>query len=71
MNKGMIFIGVGFELVSLVLAGIWIGSYLDEWLGSKGLATMAMLLLMMFGWFVHLFVLLKKMETDGKNPPPH
>ena len=34
-NKWLIFIAVGFELGSAVIAGLVIGSYLDEWAGTK------------------------------------
>jgi F0F1-type ATP synthase assembly protein I len=70
MNKGMVFIGVGFELVAVVLAGIYVGQAIDKWFGSNGIATMLLMLLMLAGWFVHLFVLLKKFDDDSKAPKP-
>lgn len=34
-NKWLIFIAVGFELGTAVVAGLILGSYLDEWAGTK------------------------------------
>lgn len=70
MNKGMVFIGVGFELVVVVMAGVYLGGAVDKWMGTNGIATMVLMLLMLAGWFVHLFVLLKKFDDDAKSPPP-
>jgi len=34
-NRWLIFIAVGFELGSAVVAGLVIGSYVDEWAGTR------------------------------------
>ena len=70
MNQGFIFLGIGFELVSLCLAAIYLGGMIDTHYAWKGYATITLILLMLFGWFVHLFYLLRKFEKDQENDPP-
>lgn len=68
-NKGLIFLGVGFELLSLCLAGIYLGGKIDAYMGWPGYASIGLILAMLFGWFVHFFVLLKKFEEEEDNAP--
>ncbi len=66
-NKGMVFMGMGFELVVLVIAGAYFGDAIDKHFGWKGYAAMTFILLFLASWFYHLLILLKKVNQDEKN----
>lgn len=61
-NKSMVFMGMGFELVILILGAAYLGRYVDEKLGWGGYATMGFIVLCMVSWFYHLVVLLKRVN---------
>lgn len=62
MNKYIVFIGVGFELVGLIIGGVFLGEFLEGKIPSKGLWTSGLIVLALIGWFIHLMVLLKNSE---------
>jgi hypothetical protein len=71
MNKGIVFLGMGFEMVSMVLGSLFFGPYIDPYVGGKGNGTVLLILLLMVGWFAHVFVLVRKFEEDiDDNPKP-
>jgi hypothetical protein len=60
----IVFVGIGFELVGLVLAAIFVGQRLDE--GSKGgLWTVGLIFSALVIWIIHLVILSRKFS---KNP---
>lgn len=61
-NKWLVFVGIGFEAVGIVLAAIWLGELLDAHFQTKGLFTILFTFTGMGGWFAHIFFLLKKMS---------
>ena len=65
-NKGLIFMGMGFELVALVLSALYLGKIIDTHYGTKGIFTIILLLSMLVGWIYHLIHLLMKFEKDLK-----
>lgn len=72
MKSGMIFMGLGFELVGLVLGCIYIGGVIDEHMGWGGYASVSLILISTIGWLVHLIIILKKFQennstTEGEN----
>ena len=38
-SKGLIFVGMGFEAVGVILASVWFGQWLDSTFHAKGLFT--------------------------------
>jgi F0F1-type ATP synthase assembly protein I len=50
--------GLGIECAGLVVAGAFLGSWIDEHTGQTGFGTLAGVLLGMFGFGVHLRYLL-------------
>lgn len=66
-NKGMVFMGMGFELVILILAGAYFGGLIDSYFGWEGYAALVLILLFLCSWFYHLLVLLKKVNEDENS----
>ena len=67
MKSGLIFTGMGFELVGVVLAGLYIGQKLDEIYGWGGLGTAGMIFASTGGWMFHLIFLLRKFMANEKK----
>ena len=69
--KGLVFMGMGFELVGLIFGGLFIGEKIDKAYNLNGLATAGMSLLVLAGWIYHLVILLqrfqKESQADDKN----
>ncbi len=66
MNKGIVFFGIGFELVALCAGGFFLGEFIDKEMGWKATASSYLVLILLVGWFVHLFYLLRQFERDRK-----
>lgn len=66
-NKSMVFMGLGFELVLLVLGGAYLGGFIDKYFGWAGYGSAGIILVFMISWFYHLIILLKRIneEDDG------
>ncbi|MBK7961412.1 MAG: hypothetical protein IPK04_09570 [Bdellovibrionales bacterium] len=60
MNKYLVFVGIGFELLGIVGVGLWISSELESRYQSKGLITVGILLVCLISWLIHLVLLMKK-----------
>jgi len=58
----MLFVGIGLELLILVVAGSWVGGLLDGRTGSGQLFTAIMILVAFTVWLVHLIFLLKRFQ---------
>ncbi|MEK6774825.1 MAG: hypothetical protein AABY64_12855 [Bdellovibrionota bacterium] len=67
MKKYLVFISIGFELIALVLFGIYIADILEKKFETKGLITMGLIFAILAGWFLHITYLLKKINKNGKN----
>lgn len=76
MNKqGIVFAGMGFELVGLMLASVYIGQMIDKKMGWNGYSMAGLMMLSLVGWIVHIVILLgqeekeaEKAAEDSKNP---
>lgn len=64
-NKGIVFFGVAFELVALCVGGWVLGGMVDQHMGWINTAQTYLVLVLLFGWFVHLFYLLRKFEKEN------
>ena len=71
-NRSMVFMGMGFELVILVLGAAYLGKYIDEYFGTAGYWTAGLIVCFMISWFYHLIVLIRKINgddtPDGNGP---
>ena len=70
MKKGIVFLGIGFELVAMCLGGYYLGEIIDQRMGTKNTASTYLILALLVSWFVHLFYLLRKFEKENEKPPP-
>lgn len=62
-NRYIVFIAIGFELISLILLALWLGNYLVQ--KGYGAAAQAFCVLGAFAvWFISLIVKLKNMKKD-------
>jgi membrane protein DedA with SNARE-associated domain len=65
MGKGIVFMGVAFELVALCVGGYLLGETIDEKMGWKNWASTYLVLILLIGWFVHLIYLLRRFEKEN------
>lgn len=64
MNKYIVFAGVGFELVGLIVVSVYAGEYLEKIRPTKGLWVAGLILLSLVGWMIQLWYMLKKTEKQ-------
>ena len=69
MGRYYIFVGMGLELVGLVLAMSILGSYLDEKYNLNGICLVSFNFFALISWFYHLIVLIRAIDkkTDQKK----
>ncbi len=65
-KKYLVFVGIGFELVAIILTCIFIGQKLDEKYQSNGMFLIGFSVLGLTGWLVHILKLLKRFEKDDQ-----
>lgn len=63
----LVFVGMGFELVGLIVACLFIGQWIDQNYGTKGLGIAGFSILALVGWLVHLIQLLKQVEKEDED----
>ena len=66
-KKGLVFSGMGIELVALILGGAHVGEMIDKAYGLKGLGQAGMIMFVMAGWMYHLVVMLKRFMKDNSD----
>lgn len=64
-NKLIVFVGMGFELVGIILACIYLGRVLDEQLGLKGIGLALTPMLGLVGWIVQIVYMTKKLDKSN------
>lgn len=65
MNREMlVFISIGFELVGLMVAGSYLGTYLDQKYGSSGTWVSILCIGSLVGWLIHVLFLVKRMDSN-------
>ena len=70
-NTYLIFTGLGFELLAIGVASVFIGEIVEgslEW--KKGYGVLLLFIVLFSGWLVHLFHLLKKVSAANKSDEP-
>jgi F0F1-type ATP synthase assembly protein I len=69
MNRYLIFTSIGFELVGIMLASIYLGQMIDEYYKTKGIALIVLMFTGLASWFMHLLFLLRKIQKDEPQDP--
>jgi len=69
MGKGIVFMGVSFELVAMCVGGYYLGNFIDEKMNWKNFASTYLVLILLIGWFVHLIYLLRRFEKENADDP--
>lgn len=67
MNKYLIFVGIGFELIGLIIGSVFLGDYLETLLPTKGLWVAGLILASLVGWMVHLMFMLKSVQKSNSQ----
>jgi hypothetical protein len=67
MGNGIIFMGLAFELFGICLGGYFVGHLIDVKMGWDQYATMTLILMLLAGWFVHLFYLLRRFDKENAD----
>jgi hypothetical protein len=66
-RKTALFIGMGVELVAVVLIFIYLGRWLDDTYGLKGLATALSAMVALVVWVVHLLTVVRVLAKQEKG----
>ena len=67
MKNWMVFSVLGFEIIGLIIAGIFLGEWLDTNRGWGGIGITSGVLGALVLWLIHVFVLLKRFSKDDKD----
>jgi hypothetical protein len=68
MGKGIVFMGIAFELVAMCVGGYFLGDFVDQKMGWKNWASTYLVLILLIGWFIHLIYLLRRFEKENDDP---
>lgn len=61
-NKLIVFVGMGFELVGIILACIYLGKAMDENWGTRGMGLALVPMVGLVGWIVQIVMLTKRFD---------
>jgi F0F1-type ATP synthase assembly protein I len=64
MKKYLIFASIGFELVGIMVASIYLGQTIDKAYQTKGLALIALMFIGLASWLTHVILLLRRFQKD-------
>ena len=67
-SKYLVFVGMGFELVGLILGSAYLGHLLDQNYDLKGLGVVGLSVLGLGGWLTHVILLSKRLEKEDEKP---
>ncbi|MFN8790185.1 MAG: AtpZ/AtpI family protein [Bdellovibrionales bacterium] len=67
MKKYMVFVGMGFELIAVTLACLYLGQEVEKRYPLKNLWSVLFIFAGLAGWFYRVIVLLRKMNQE-KTP---
>lgn len=68
MNRYIIFAGIGFELVGLIIGCFYLGQMLDEKYQTKGLIFVGLSFACLIGWLWRVIWMIRRIQKeDEKN----
>ena len=59
--------GLGFELLGLILGALFLGQAIDDRYNLNGYGIAVLVIVVMFSWMYHLFILLKRFMKEAQN----
>ena len=59
----VVFSAIGFEIIALILAGVYVGKWADSQFGWGGLGLTAGVLGALVLWLIHVLILLQKVSA--------
>ena len=66
-NPGVVFIGMGFEAVFIVIGSVFVGEAVDKAMGWHGLGVAIVLVLGLVAWFVHMIVMVRQFMKETSS----
>jgi uncharacterized membrane protein len=66
-RKSLIFTGIGFEAIGLIIGFVMIGRWLDNTYSWGGMGTAAGGVIAMVVWLTHVLILLKQLAKADKS----
>lgn len=67
-GKGLVFAGLGMEIIGMMIGSVIIGQEVDKLIGWKGYYSVIVLMLASFGvWVWHIIVIARKFMQDTEN----
>ncbi len=66
-RRTAILISMGFEVVGAVLAGVYVGQWLDDKYHWGGLGLVGMIAVGFIGWFLHLIIIVRGLEASDSS----
>ena len=70
MKKYIVFIGMGFELLGIVLVSVWVGLWLEQKKPMRNLWPVLLVLSGLAAWFYRVIKLLKALSSSSETSPP-
>ena len=67
MKRYIVFAGIGFELVGIILASIYLGQIIDKTYQTKGLGLIALMFIGLASWLTHVVLLLRRIEKENPD----
>jgi hypothetical protein len=64
MNKYLVFTSIGFELLGIMMASIYLGQMIDDHYKTRGVALIVLMFTGLVSWFMHLIFLLRRFQKD-------
>lgn len=66
-RKTAVFISMGFEIIGVVIAAIYIGGWFDKTYALDGLGTTFAIVIGFIGWLTHLFIAARAFDKEEKS----
>ena len=63
-KKGLVFAGMGFELLGLILTALFAGKYVDKHFGLGGLCIALFSFIALIIWVYHLVILTRQFQKN-------
>lgn len=67
MKKYLVFVGMGFELIGIVLASLWVGMWIETQKPMKNLWPVFLVFIGLSAWFFRVVRLLKHMNRQNEK----